>query len=205
MCKLLDCHSRLFANTFLPIFLFTSNVPLTHPTYTIPELASDSQLSLLQPLLLRCPFLHLFLVKFYSSWTLDCESIPRQDRITGSQISPITRRRRRRRGRGKWRGRGRRRKRRRRRRRKEGRRESGGEKVNKHRNTYFHIEAQVSNFWEKGNRWGKLYDYLSFLIGDMFQAIEKRERIQVGHSSLTELMRQRLEHREDASGSCGQS
>lgn len=39
----------------------------------------------------------------------------------------------------------------------------------------------------------------------MFQATEQRERIQVEHSSLTELMRQRLEHREakDA-GRCGQ-
>ena len=33
-------------------------------------------------------------------------------------------------------------------------------KLKKYRNTYFHIEAQVSDSQEKGNRWGKLYDSL---------------------------------------------
>lgn len=43
-------------------------------------------------------------------------------------------------------------------------------------------------------------------MGDIFQATEQRERIHVEHSSLTELMRQRLEHKEaEAAGSCGQN
>lgn len=33
-------------------------------------------------------------------------------------------------------------------------------KLKKHGNLYFHIEAQVSDSQEKGNRWGKLYDSL---------------------------------------------